>query len=174
MLNRSYSDQLIIQAARDLMGLLDLLRQKSDDFAKQVEDDSEARALYTHLSAEAELHRNRLGSATGVVEDAGAALSMQEGGTELIAEEAQLNHLIGISGVMGDIVGKAERLAVISSRAGDSKVRPIAEAIRNVLQTCSDQICKLIPSRSKIAFNMLTVSELDPSVDTKMRDDRPV
>lgn len=65
-----------------------------------------------------------------------------------------------------------EAVANIARAAGDNDSEALARQIQNEQRIAAEKIWHLLPSRSKIAFNMLTVSEVDPAVETKMADDR--
>jgi hypothetical protein len=50
----------------------------------------------------------------------------------------------------------------------------LAREIQDEERGTAEKLWSFIPSRAKIAFNLLTAGEMDPSVDTKMADDRVI
>ena len=60
-----------------------------------------------------------------------------------------------------------EALATIAKSAGDTITESLAREIQAEERRIADRIWHFIPSRAKIAFNMLTVGEVDPSIETK-------
>ncbi len=67
-----------------------------------------------------------------------------------------------------------EALATTARSAADSVTEALARQIAAEETATAEKLWHFLPSRSKIAFNMLTVGEIDPSVDTKTVDDRIV
>jgi len=67
-----------------------------------------------------------------------------------------------------------EALATTARIAGDGATERLALEIAAEETTTAEKIWHFLPSRSKIAFNVLTAGEIDPSVDTRTVDDRIV
>ncbi len=67
-----------------------------------------------------------------------------------------------------------EALACAARAAGDLATEQLARQIQRQESTTAERVWKFIPSRTKIAFNMLTVQEVDPSVETRAGDNRLV
>lgn len=67
-----------------------------------------------------------------------------------------------------------ETMAVAAHAAGDIRTEKLARDIQNEERTTAERVWRFLPSRSKIAFNMLTVQEVDPSVETRAQDNRLV
>ena len=67
-----------------------------------------------------------------------------------------------------------EALGVSARLAGDHQTADLAAAISSEEREAAIQFWQFLPSRSKIAFNMLTAGEVDPSVETRAPDDRLV
>ena len=65
-----------------------------------------------------------------------------------------------------------EVLATVALAAGDSPTEHLAREIQSEARHTADLLFRFIPSRSKIAFNVVTPHEIDPAVDTKAPDDR--
>jgi ferritin-like metal-binding protein YciE len=60
-----------------------------------------------------------------------------------------------------------EALAIIAESAGDTATHALAREIQAQERQAAEKIWRFIPSRAKIAFNMLTAGEIDPSVETR-------
>ena len=67
-----------------------------------------------------------------------------------------------------------EALAVTSRQAADITTETLAREIAAEETAVAEKIWHFLPSRSKIAFNVLTAGEVDPAVDTRTVDDRIV
>ena len=65
-----------------------------------------------------------------------------------------------------------EALAAAAEAAGDNATETLARDIQAEEKQTADKIWRFIHSRAKIAFNLLTASETDPSVNTRMADNR--
>lgn len=60
-----------------------------------------------------------------------------------------------------------EALATLARAVGDTVTESLAREIQAEEEETADRVKAFLPSRAKIAFNMLTVGEVDPSVETK-------
>jgi ferritin-like metal-binding protein YciE len=67
-----------------------------------------------------------------------------------------------------------EALAAVAKAAGDAQTEHLAREIKAEERDVAAKIWHLLPSRSKIAYNMLTAGEIDPAIETKVADDRLV
>ena len=67
-----------------------------------------------------------------------------------------------------------EALAATARSAADGVTEALAREIAAEETVTAEKIWHFLPSRSKIAFNMLTPGEIDPSVDTRTTEDRIV
>lgn len=67
-----------------------------------------------------------------------------------------------------------EALATVAAAAGDAATEELARDIQAQESETADKLWRFIPSRSKIAFNVLTAGEIDPAIETKAPDDRLV
>jgi hypothetical protein len=56
--------------------------------------------------------------------------------------------------------------------AGDPETERLAREIQSEERQAAELIFRFIPSRSKIAFNLVTPHEIDPAIDTKAPGDR--
>jgi ferritin-like metal-binding protein YciE len=61
-----------------------------------------------------------------------------------------------------------EALAVTARAANDIETEALAREIQAEEMRTAEKIFRFLPSRSKIAFNVLTAGELDPAVETKV------
>ena len=118
---------------------------------------------------------DQLGGHTGTSERGFASLlsvapQLVQGGN--IVEERTLQNLIVSYTVEVGECALYEALAAASRTAGDSITEALARQIQKEEFAAAATLWHFLPSRSKIAFNMLTISELDPAVETKMADDR--
>jgi ferritin-like metal-binding protein YciE len=67
-----------------------------------------------------------------------------------------------------------EALATAAVAAGDEVTEKLARGIQAQERETADKIWRFIPSRAKIAFNVLTAGEVNPAIETKRPDDRVV
>jgi ferritin-like metal-binding protein YciE len=67
-----------------------------------------------------------------------------------------------------------EALASVAAAAGDSLTESLARDIQAQDTASAEKFWRFIPTRSKIAFNMLTAGEIDPAIETKAPDDRVI
>ncbi|MFL6353916.1 MAG: DUF892 family protein [Bryobacteraceae bacterium] len=65
-----------------------------------------------------------------------------------------------------------EALAAAAEAAGDTATETLAREIQEEEKQTAHKIWHFIPSRAKIAFNLLTATETDPSVNTRTADNR--
>ncbi|MDQ2841517.1 MAG: DUF892 family protein [Acidobacteriota bacterium] len=151
------------------------------DFAKAGDDD-EVQAAFETDAAAALLQRERLtgrlrelGPQPGDIHtetDALQDLAPKIASPENSIEERTLQALISAYTAAAGGFARYEFLGLIARRAGDSGTEHLARQIQAEKRTAAERIWHFLPSRSKIAFNMLTVSEVDPAVETKVADNR--
>ncbi|MBV8069490.1 MAG: DUF892 family protein [Acidobacteriaceae bacterium] len=67
-----------------------------------------------------------------------------------------------------------EVLAAIAGANGDTATERLARDLQRQEHTTAARVWHFLPSRSKIAFNMLTIDEIDPSVETRTLGNRLV
>ena len=65
-----------------------------------------------------------------------------------------------------------EALIGAADAAGDTETARIAREIQATEMGAAGEFLHFLPSRSKIAFNMLTVTEVDPAVETRTLENR--
>ncbi len=56
--------------------------------------------------------------------------------------------------------------------AGDEQTAELARRLASEQETAAEHFWRFLPSRSKIAFNVLTAGEVDPAIETRAPDDR--
>jgi ferritin-like metal-binding protein YciE len=88
------------------------------------------------------------------------------------AQERTTQNLITAFAVENSECAMYEALTAAAKAAGDSATEALAREIQAEEKQTADKIWRFIPSRAKIAFNLLTVAETDPSVNTKVQDNR--
>lgn len=153
------------------------------EFAAAAGDDEEVQSLFEKSAAFARSHDQRIGMRlaelaaleTPDAEDFSGALAAtsQIGQSARAPEEDLLHNLILASAVKAGQRALYKSLGVAAAMAGDSATETLAREIEQNEQSTFEQVRHFLPSRSKIAFNMLTISEVDPAVETKVKDDRP-
>ncbi len=89
-------------------------------------------------------------------------------------EERLAQNLVIAYAVEASECAMYEALAGVARAAGDASTERLAREIQEEERRTAEKLWSFIPSRSKIAFNLLTAGEMDPSVDTKMADDRVI
>lgn len=67
-----------------------------------------------------------------------------------------------------------EALATVALALGDDVTETLAREIQAEERRAADKIFRFLPTRSKIAFNMLTLDEIDLAVETKAAENRIV
>jgi ferritin-like metal-binding protein YciE len=151
------------------------------DFATEGDDD-DVKAVFASHAAETESQRQRL---TQRLSELGAAPSM---GKNLLAriftlapraaqlghiqEEQTLQNLMIAYTVESSEQAMYHALISVAEAAGDLKTAALARDIQAEETRTAEKLWHFLPTRSKIAYNMLTVQEIDPAVETKAADDR--
>lgn len=151
-------------------------------FAEQG-DDSEVQAAFRSLAEQTRTHCQRL---TRRSEEVGGTLSvvksmladLLERAPKLsqaahVPEEQVVQNLVAAFTIEIGASAMYEALATVAAAAGDS-TEQLAREIQSEKRQAAELLLRFIPSRSKIAFNVLTPHEVDPAVDTKAPDDRVV
>jgi hypothetical protein len=88
-------------------------------------------------------------------------------------EERLLHNLIFAAADKAGQCALYKSLGAVAALTGDTATGVLVREIEENEQRILERVGHLLPSRAKIAFNMLTISEVDPAVDTKAKDDRP-
>lgn len=86
-----------------------------------------------------------------------------------IQEERTVQNLIAGYSMQMAGCGMYHALEAAARTAGDASTAEIAAHARAEKQALAAKLFHLIPTRSIIVYNMLTVAEVDPSVETKYR-----
>jgi ferritin-like metal-binding protein YciE len=147
-------------------------------------DDEEVRSLFAAHAEETHLQHRRL---TTRLEELGGSPSA---GKSLLAhlfaltpKSAQLGHNEDERTVQNLMIAytveHGERamyhaLIGVAEAAMDAETAQLAREIQEQETATAEKIWQLIPTRAKIAFNMLTVAETDPAVVTRATEDRLV
>jgi len=88
------------------------------------------------------------------------------------SDERTVQNLLMAFAIESSECAMYESLTVVASAAGDDATETLAREIQAEEKDTADKIWHFLPSRSKIAFNMLTVNEVDPAVETRTDADR--
>ena len=148
----------------------------------QEGDDEEVRSLFALHATQAHVQYERL---TDRLEQLGGAPS---GAKDLLAqllgilprtvqlahrqEERTAQDLVTAFAVAHAACAMYQSLASVTRAAGDTLTEALARQFEAEERETAEKIWRFIPSRAKIAFNMLTPQEIDPAVETKAADDR--
>jgi ferritin-like metal-binding protein YciE len=87
-------------------------------------------------------------------------------------QERTTQNLITAFAVENSECAMYEALAAVAEAAGDNTTEALVREIQREEKQTADKMWRFIASRAKIAFNLLTVAETDPSVNTKTQDNR--
>lgn len=101
---------------------------------------------------------------------AGVASALDHSGH--VTEEQTLQNLVAAYTAVSAQLGGYKLLGLMASAAADALTVSLAAQLQSNKQSVAERIFHFIPSRAKIAFNMLTPSEIDPAVETRAADDR--
>lgn len=91
--------------------------------------------------------------------------------THTVDEKTAQNLMIAYSIESGECA-LYEALAAVAQAAGDAKTEALAREIQAEEKQAAEKLWHFIPSRAKIAFNVLTAGETDPAVETRAADNR--
>ncbi len=95
----------------------------------------------------------------------------QAGPTE---EERLVQNLITAFCIENGECAMYEALAAVARACGDQVTEKLAREIQAEERRAADKMLRFLPTRSKIAFNVLTAEEVDPAVETKVGEGRIV
>ena len=85
-----------------------------------------------------------------------------------IQEERTVQNLIMAYSVEASECSMYEALAALAAAAGDVTTAALAREIQQEEKRTAEKLYHFIPTRSIIAYNMLTTGEVDPAVETKV------
>lgn len=151
-------------------------------FAHEGRDDFEVQAhFFEHAAA---THR-RIGRLTARLEELGGSVS---GAKSFLAhlfsfapkiaqathlpEEQLVQNLIAAFSVINGEYAMYEALATTAQAAADHVTESLARGMAAEETATAEKTWHFLPSRSKIAFNLLTAGEIDPAVETKVGENR--
>jgi len=86
------------------------------------------------------------------------------------ADERVAQNLIVAFSVENSECAMYEALIAVASRAGDVLTEMLARDIQARERATAEKVWHFIPTRAKIAYNVLTAGELDPAVETRVQD----
>jgi ferritin-like metal-binding protein YciE len=155
-------------------------------FAHEVGDDFEVQALFFSYAAETHRRIERLtvrlqdlggGGTTSGAKSSLAHLfnfapKLAQAGHAL--EERIVQNLIAAFSVANGKRAMYEALAAAAGTASDTTTEALARETAAEESATAEKIWHFLPSRSKIAFNVVTAGEIDPSIDTRTTDNRIV
>jgi hypothetical protein len=134
-------------------------------------DDAEVQGMFATLAEQARSHTDPLqkclASSGGELE--GKALTFCE--LELSSntvEERFVHNLITAFCIQSAQCALYQALAQIAQQSGDTVTEQLARECQAARQNAAQTVFHFIPTRSKIAFNVLTADEIDPAVETKV------
>ncbi len=152
------------------------------EFAAAAGDDEEVQSLFEENADGARLQGQRLGirlaelgapepsSARSLASALKVAPQIVQGAR--VTEEHLLQNLMLAYATAAGECALYETLSTAAALARDSATEALAREIQQKEQSTLARMWHFLSSRSKIAFNMLTISEVDPAVETKVKDDR--
>jgi ferritin-like metal-binding protein YciE len=114
------------------------------------------------------------GASEGHSELSHATDAAPELATSGVSEEQTLQDLIAACTIGATQCAMYAVLATVAQAAGDLKTETLARQMEEERRTTTDRVWHFLPSRSKIAFNMLTLDEVDPAVETRAIENRLV
>jgi len=145
-------------------------------------DDAEVQSFFAASADRASVHAQALGtrlSALNATEHAsshliGELLSMAPklGQTGHTAEERIAQNLTQGFAVSRSACAMYLALASAARAARDEQTQELAGRLGSEAEGAAEQFWHFLPSRSKIAYNVCTAGEIDPSVETRAPDDR--
>jgi ferritin-like metal-binding protein YciE len=141
-------------------------------------DDEEVQATFAEHARETSLQREKLQArltALGGSESQGKSaaaefLSLAPSIPDVghSPEEQLVQNLITAYTVETGECAMYQALAIAAQTAGDVATEALAREIQAEEVRAAEKIFRFLPTRSKIAFNVLTAGELDPAVETKV------
>lgn len=156
---------------------------QSSGFAREG-DDEDVRAAFARHAEDARLQQERLAQR---LQELGGRLSDRKSfldqvldsapklaETGGVQEERTLQNLIVAFTTKKAECALYEGLAATAEAAGDAVTASLARESQQEEAAAAEEIWHFLPSRSKIAFNMLTVTEVDPAIETKAATNRVV
>jgi ferritin-like metal-binding protein YciE len=175
------SDEIIRRYLEDAIAAEKSFETQLQGFA-HVGDDEEVEAAFAIHAAETRRQYERL---TVRLEELGGSPSTAKSFLAhvfgLAPKPAQVGHtpeerttqnLMMAFTVESSECAMYEALAAAAEAAGDTATETLAREIQAEERQTAEKIWRFIGTRAKIAFNLLTATETDPSVNTRVADNR--
>jgi ferritin-like metal-binding protein YciE len=153
------------------------------EFSKQG-DDEEVQAFFAAHADETQRQYERLSGRLGALDETEAGANgviekVVESSPKLThsietAEERIVQNVVIALSVESSECAMYEALAIVASAAGDTATEQLARELQAEEAQAAERLWRFIPSRSKIAYNILTAWEPDPAVETKLADNRVI
>lgn len=167
----------IRQYIKDAIAAEKAFEDQLRSFANDVSDDEEVQFVFADHADETRVQADRLTAhlaSLGTDEEPGKTLLAtlmnvapkfaQAGHTP---EERLVQNLIAAYCIESGESAMYEALAYVARDAGDFATEALAREIQEEERRAAEKIFHFLPTRSKIAFNVLTADEIDPAVETK-------
>jgi rubrerythrin len=153
------------------------MQSQLESFASDGDDD-DVKALFAEGARQAQSNADELTARiagenpSAIKSAAGAAVSGLQRTAEFlhIQEERTVQHLIAAYSMEMSATGMYLALESVAKAANDIRTSQLAADAGLSASQLAAKLFHLIPTRSIIAYNMLTVTEIDPSVETKYRE----
>lgn len=175
------SQQVICRYLKDAIAAEDGFESQLRDFAEEGDDEEVQSVFATHArqtASQIERLSTRL-RALGEQPSRGKSvvanlLGLAPKAAQLVrpAEERLTQNLIQAFSIEMSECAMYEALLTVAKLAGDTETATLASAIAAEERETAEKLWHFLPSRSKIAFNILTIGEVDLSVETRAPDDR--
>jgi ferritin-like metal-binding protein YciE len=149
------------------------------DFAADC-DDEDVKASFLSHAAQAGENCQRL---TGMVQELDARISDTKTAAASssgampaavlsghIQEERTVQHLIMAYTLAAGSSSMYEGLRTVASASGETEMAALLHGMQARSASFAGKVFHFIPTRSIIAYNMLTIAEVDPSVETKINE----
>ncbi len=159
------------------------MEEQLREFKSAAADDEEVESLFSEHAVEVRDHRESLGRRLAEMGEESQTDSETSSLRELTPpitatghriEERLLQNLLVSYTLEAGCRAYSEVLFSMAAAANDEPTERLAQQAREEERRTAEKTLHLIPSRSKIAFNMLTVDEVDPAIETKLADDRVI
>jgi len=143
-------------------------------------DDAEVQGLFAQHADETQLQHERL---TARLEELGGRPSTSKSALARVfafaprmmhvaqqPDERVAQNLIVAFSVENSECAMYEALIAVARYARDTATEVLARDMQAQEKAAADKVWRFIPSRAKIAYNVLTAGELDPAVETHVHD----
>jgi ferritin-like metal-binding protein YciE len=175
------STAVIRRYIEDAIGAEKSFEERLRSFAADG-DDAEVHALFLSHAEETRLHHERLnarlqalgGSASPLKSFLDQLFTAVPKSVQLARspDERLVQNLVMAFALAQSECAMYEALASAAVAAGDPETEQLVRDIQTQESAAAEKLWRFIPSRAKIAFNLLTAGEIDPAIETKAPDDR--